>query len=63
MALGHVLIGLYAPFFDMSLFLGVFQDIVINWNLTPYMDAPFCQALNRLWLEGLDCTRTFGLFT
>ena len=22
----------------------------INVDLTPYMDAPFCQTLNRLWL-------------
>jgi hypothetical protein len=35
MALSHVLIGFFAPFFDMSLFFEVFQDIVINWNLTP----------------------------
>jgi hypothetical protein len=22
---------------------------------------PFCQGLNLLWFEGIDCTRTFGL--
>ncbi len=29
--------------------------------LSPYMDAPVCQAIFRWWRRGKDCSHTFGL--
>ena len=48
MWLGRYNIQLYVQGFTLS--KRGEPPFVNNVDLTPYMDAPFCQTLNRLWL-------------